>query len=844
MIWYLVFVLVRLLVTVFFFLTATYSILNYSPFVFNQFIRPRIFGWVNEFVAWHHLWYLGAYLLCVITLIPDLKRQASGDRIATLRRRLALAFIVVFGLVAEWLMVTPYLPKLWNDSRSLYATFFSLVPVLCLALIDHVATRPASLLAGGDIRRGATVVTDQRRLLAACVLAAEYLWIVHLLSAMLRSSADAGALGWTVTSLWALGLNLTAAMLLYAAVGLLVSVASAARTPRAWEYAGMVMLAVGVIAALFLEIVFPTIAFGERAPLAVSLVAGAALALTWSGLALRRPVSSRHASQSGLDLFVSPVIATDRLWPSAVALAALPLAAFLALRNVERLDWNFLVQKVTVVLEWVLAFGFIFGLTRRVASGSWSLVRAIVPPLLPLGMLLLLAGLSHRLGVWTGDLRLEPEVGLDRYSAHDVSFKMLYDGLVRHPGKDNEFFRYLQVNTSVPLRLRLTPPDVRFSKHLEPARATVPRLFLFVVDSVRRDYLAPFNPEVTFTPNIAKFAEESFTFTNAFSHYGGTALGVPAIWAGGLVLHRTSMPGFERSDALEKLLDADLYRWYMSLDTHMGPLIHAHPDLVELDEKQFIMKYDFCKTLGELSQKLDARTDGRPIFAFTLPQNLHISNSQKRPVPPGEHYPGFFAPYATEVHRIDGCFGGFISYLKQKGLYDDSIVVLTTDHGDSHGEAGNWGHGVTIYPEVVRIPLMIHVPERLKTRVTTDLARLTFSTDVTPSLYELLGHSTEDLGPLFGSPLFVAPDRELADRRRGSYLLVSSYAPTYGLLRRHGRSLYIMDLVNGREYAYELRTQPIGARVPVTDDMRRVNQKHMREQIAELASLYNFVPQP
>ena len=48
------------------------------------------------------------------------------------------------------------------------------------------------------------------------------------------------------------------------------------------------------------------------------------------------------------------------------------------------------------------------------------------------------------------------------------------------------------------------------------------------------------------------------------------------------------------------------------------------------------------------------------------------------------------------------------------GASSDSIVVLTTDHGDSLGEDGNWGHGVTIYPEVVRIPLMIHVPERLK----------------------------------------------------------------------------------------------------------------------------------
>ena len=53
------------------------------------------------------------------------------------------------------------------------------------------------------------------------------------------------------------------------------------------------------------------------------------------------------------------------------------------------------------------------------------------------------------------------------------------------------------------------------------------------------------------------------------------------------------------------------------------------------------MHYDFCQTLGELDGKLDARTETRPAFTFTLPQNLHISNRQHGAVPPGESYPGF-----------------------------------------------------------------------------------------------------------------------------------------------------------------------------------------------------------
>jgi hypothetical protein len=219
-------------------------------------------------------------------------------------------------------------------------------------------------------------------------------------------------------------------------------------------------------------------------------------------------------------------------------------------------------------------------------------------------------------------------------------------------------------------------------------------------------------------------------FQNAFTRYGGTALAVPSIWSGSLLLHRLYFPDFKRSNALEKLLDADQYRWYTSVDTHIGPLVSPPADAVQLDRDRGVMQFDFCRTLFELEEKLSARSDERPVFAFTLPQNLHISNRQHGSVPPGERYPGFFEPYAAEVRRIDRCFGEFVAYLKRTGMYGSSLVVVTTDHGDSLGEGGNWGHGITLYPEVVRIPLIIRVPDRLRTRFHADPGRLAFSTDI------------------------------------------------------------------------------------------------------------------
>ena len=65
------FLALRAATTVFFLLTAAYGVVSYSPFAFDMFIRPQLLPWVNDFVAWHHAWYLGAYAASVASLWRD-----------------------------------------------------------------------------------------------------------------------------------------------------------------------------------------------------------------------------------------------------------------------------------------------------------------------------------------------------------------------------------------------------------------------------------------------------------------------------------------------------------------------------------------------------------------------------------------------------------------------------------------------------------------------------------------------------------------------------------------------------------------------------------------------------
>ena len=170
--------------------------------------------------------------------------------------------------------------------------------------------------------------------------------------------------------------------------------------------------------------------------------------------------------------------------------------------------------------------------------------------------------------------------------------------------------------------------------------------------------------------------------------------------------------------------------------------------------------------------------------------------------------------------------------------------MLTSDHGDSLGEGLRWGHSYTMFPEIVRVPLIVHIPPRLRGEFRADPATIAFSIDPTPSLYRLLGHAPADLGPLFGVPLFLEPgDADASVRRGRPYLAVSSYGAVYALLRDNGHKLYIADAVNSRDYAYDLSgPSPVRAGVPSRD--REANREEIRKRVDELARLYRFSPTP
>ncbi len=63
--------------------------------------------------------------------------------------------------------------------------------------------------------------------------------------------------------------------------------------------------------------------------------------------------------------------------------------------------------------------------------------------------------------------------------------------------------------------------------------------------------------------------------------------------------------------------------------------------------------------------------------------------------------------YDGEVRYVDDNVGELLGHLKELNIYDDSVIILTSDHGEEFWEHGNFEHGHCLYNEVIHVPLMI-----------------------------------------------------------------------------------------------------------------------------------------
>ncbi len=93
------------------------------------------------------------------------------------------------------------------------------------------------------------------------------------------------------------------------------------------------------------------------------------------------------------------------------------------------------------------------------------------------------------------------------------------------------------------------------------------------------------------------------------------------------------------------------------------------------------------------------------------------------------------ALYDNEVRYVDHSFGKLIELLEQKDLMKNTVILVWSDHGEELLERGAIQHGGSVFEELIRVPLIIYLPEYKTPARRTDLVQ---SLDIAPTLLDIL----------------------------------------------------------------------------------------------------------
>jgi arylsulfatase A-like enzyme len=175
-------------------------------------------------------------------------------------------------------------------------------------------------------------------------------------------------------------------------------------------------------------------------------------------------------------------------------------------------------------------------------------------------------------------------------------------------------------------------------------------------------------------------------------------------------------------------------------------------------------------------------------------------------------------------------------------MYDNSIIIVTSDHGDATGEFGRSSHSTSIWPEIMRVPLIIHLPPKMREQIVYDDSRLATLTDVVPTLYYLLEHRPIIKNRMYGRPLFAETRQELESYSAHDLLLASDVRAVYGILMADGRYLYTTYDSPAQSYLFDLAADPNAERNILTAPLKQRYDEEIIEHLQMVGDFYGYRP--
>lgn len=296
-------------------------------------------------------------------------------------------------------------------------------------------------------------------------------------------------------------------------------------------------------------------------------------------------------------------------------------------------------------------------------------------------------------------------------------------------------------------------------------------VIIISIDTLRADHLPLYGYNGVKTPNIDALAKDGIAFEEAWTHVPLTLPAHVAMLTGELPAEngvRNNL-GY-RFDAaahatIPSLLKKEGYAtgaavsaYVLRGNTGLAAAFDSYDDVMDRSEGASVaeLQRSGTRTLAVSEKWIDANRE-RPFFFM-----LHLYEPHA-PYEPPEPFRSEYAghEYDGEIAAADAVVGGFVSFLKEKNLYDDATIIFMSDHGEGLGDHGEIQHGIFLYRESIRVPLVLKLPGSKKggTRIATPVELI----DIFPTVAQIV--KADPPKALAGRSLLAIAEGEKPDRR-------------------------------------------------------------------------------
>jgi len=340
-----------------------------------------------------------------------------------------------------------------------------------------------------------------------------------------------------------------------------------------------------------------------------------------------------------------------------------------------------------------------------------------------------------------------------------------------------------------------------------PAGKDMPNIILITIDTLRADHLHCYGYEYETSPNLDRFAAQSTLFEFAYTPIPKTSAAFCSMMTGlHPFIHKCAPNRGTVNPRLTTLAEALTAKGYRT------EAVVANANL----SKKFKFDQGFS-TYVEVWNRIATKEESSPFITGKLLEFLE--SSPKQPffiwanyiephtpyLPPAEHIqarpPGrdirdvkprliagmqremnqkghfeeghFIALYDGAVHYVDSQIGRVLDRIEKSGLYENSIVIISADHGEDLGERNFYfNHGPLTFNAASRVPLMIRWPGKPPRRV----HRVVSIMDITPTLFQALN---------IPAPSYPLQGRNLFTDRTQRRLKLFGQLGTFGMVAGH-----------------------------------------------------------